>query len=486
MTARPSVFAGAPRPLVVSVTTLLLACGPTGSVDAPPPTRVADSSIDSLPSLPPSVVDAPITYDLSPALASLEAAVPLKFGNIDARRRSETNRRVNTAFAAERSPFEVRIDGSTIHVGTVLEYQGKGWYNAPLGGDLFGSCGMGTARPRAVVEIATALRITGEWRLRARSTMTRVAPFSDDRRDQCKVTVFKIDVTDRVVTTARSELDNKLASLDQKIGNMDVRSPIERWWLLLQRPIRLSDSVWLLLQPRAVHLGPITGSGKTISVDVGLTGEPRVVTGPRPADGTAPLPLLQREKGKHEQALHVLLEGALSYDLANAILQKNLVGKRIRRGARWITIRDAQLSGIGAGRVALAIRFDGAASGLVYLVGTPRFDPETRQLFVPDLAYDVSSSDLLVRGLEFMRRGDVQNLLRTRARFPVADLVERARERLERGMNRQLGQNATLVAKVATGDVLAVRATSKGILVQASANGTMRLQVNRIPALSRR
>jgi hypothetical protein len=182
----------------------------------------------------------------------------------------------------------------------------------------------------------------------------------------------------------------------------------------------------------------------------------------------------------------VLLEGALSYDLANSILQKNLVGKRIRRGARWITIRDAQLSGIGAGRVALAIRFDGAASGLVYLVGTPRFDPETRQLFVPDLAYDVSSSDLLVRGLEFMRRGDVQNLLRTRARFPVADLVERARERLERGMNRQLGQNATLIAKVATGDVLAVRATSKGILVRASANGTMRLQVNRIPALSRR
>ena len=464
---------------------LAIGCSSFGSVDAPPPATIVDKTVDSLPSLPPSLVDSPITYDLTPALATLEAAVPRKFGDIEARKRSTTNRRVSTAFAAERDSFHVRFDGTTVRVSTVLEYQGKGWYGAPLGADLFGSCGMGVARPRAVVEIATTFRITPEWRVRGRSELIRVAPFSDDKRDQCKVTVFKIDVTDRVVTAARTELDKRLTLLDRQIATIDLRSSMERWWGVLQRPIRLADSVWLLLQPRAVHLGPITASGRTISLDVGLTGEPRVVAGPRPPDGAAPLPPLEREKAKHDQALHVLLEGELSYDIANGILQKNVVGKRIRRGARWITIRDARLSGIGGGRVALAIKFDGAASGIVYLVGTPRFDPDTRQLYVPDLAYDVSSSDLLVRGLEWMRRGDVQDVLRTRARFPVADLVEQARQRLERGMNRSLGQNAKLVSQIATGDVLAVRAVPGGILVRASANGTARLEVNRIPALSR-
>ena len=46
--------------------------------------------------------------------------------------------------------------------------------------------------------------------------------------------------------------------------------------------------------------------------------------------------------------------------------------------------------------------------------------------------------------------------------------------------------NARLHAQIATGDVLAVRATSGGILVRASANGSARLEVDRIPALSRR
>ena len=461
-------------------------CGFGSSVDAPAPTRVADDAGDSLPVLPASLVDAPITYDLTPAIANLEASVPRTFGDIKTRKRSATNRRVTTAFAAERSPFDVKLEGTTVRVRTVLEYQGKGWYSVPLGADVSGSCGMDGLRPRVAVELATTLVITPDWRLRGRSEVTRIAPFSEDRRDQCRVTIFKVDVTDRVVNAAKGELVKRLAQLDEKIATVDVRSHFEKWWRLLQRPIRLSDSVWLLLQPRGVHLGPIVGSARMISLDVGLSGEPRVVTGPRPPDRTDSLPRLQRQRGKHEQALHVLLEGELSYDLANAVLTKNVVGKRVRRGARWITIRDARLSGIGGGRVALALRFDGAASGIVYLVGTPRFDPETRQLYVPDLAYDVSSADLLVRGLEWLRRTDVQDLLRTRARFPVADLVEEARQRLERGMNRSLGQNARLHAQIATGDVLAVRATSGGILVRASANGSARLEVDRIPALSRR
>ena len=460
------------------------ACSPFGSIDAPPPTPVADVGVDSLPALPPSMVDAPITYDLTPAIATLEASVPRRFGDINDRRRSSSNRRVRTAFAAEREPFKVRFDGNTIRVGTVLEYQGRGWYDASLSPDLHGSCGMGVERPRAVVEIATTLRLTANWRLRGRSTLTRIAPFSDERRDQCKVTVFKIDVTDRVVNAARNEITKRLTLVDEKIAGVDVRSPIERWWGLLQRPIRLSDSVWLLLQPRGVHVGPLIGSGRAIAVDIGLSGEPRVVTGPRPPDGKDSLPPLEQEREAHAQSLHMLLEGELGYDVANAILRKNLVGRRIHRGARWVTIRDTRLSGIGGGHVALAVRFDGAASGLVHFIGTPRFDAPTRQLYVPDLAYDVRSADMLVRGLEWLRRDDFQNLLRSRARFPVADLVEQARQRLERGMNRRLGQNATLVTQIATGDVLAVRATTRGIIVRARANGSARLEVNRIPALS--
>ena len=141
---------------------------------------------------------------------------------------------------------------------------------------------MSGPRPRVSVAIATTLRMTPDWGLRGKSEVTSVTPFSSERRDQCKVTIFNIDVTDRVVAAARSELEKRLIQLDEKIAAVDVRSRIDNWWRLLERPIRLSDSVWLLLEPREVHLGPIGGSARVLSLDVGLMGEPHVVTGPRP------------------------------------------------------------------------------------------------------------------------------------------------------------------------------------------------------------
>ena len=82
-------------------------CNTIGNVDAPPPATIVDKGVDSLPVLPPSLVDAPITYDLTPAIATLEASVPTKFGDIEARKRSATNRRVSTASEEARNSTSV-------------------------------------------------------------------------------------------------------------------------------------------------------------------------------------------------------------------------------------------------------------------------------------------------------------------------------------------------------------------------------------------
>ena len=98
-----------------------LGCGPANSVDAPAPAPVMDGAVDSHPTLPPSLVEAPITYDLAPALASHEGAVPRKLGDIKARPRSTTNRRIHTPLAAEPDSFQVRFEGTTNNVPTVHE-----------------------------------------------------------------------------------------------------------------------------------------------------------------------------------------------------------------------------------------------------------------------------------------------------------------------------------------------------------------------------
>ena len=85
----------------------LVACDRAPELDAPPPDVVSDADEPAL-VVPPSIVESEVRYDLAPALAALEAAIPRTFGDIDTRIPVRSNRRMQVAFAATRAPVHLR------------------------------------------------------------------------------------------------------------------------------------------------------------------------------------------------------------------------------------------------------------------------------------------------------------------------------------------------------------------------------------------
>jgi hypothetical protein len=442
-------------------------------VDAPPPALVADT--DTLSELPSSTLDIPLTYDLSPVVRALEKAVPRKFGDINERHPIPGHSRVQIAFEGVRDPFQVSLDGQTARLTAIIHYKGRGWYDAPLVPEVSTSCGVDGVEPRARVTIAAPLRITPDWHLRARTRIENVEGFSSDSRDQCKVTVFKIDVTSRVTDAARKILEGKRSFIDERIAALDIRSRFEEWWHLLQQPIRLTDSVWLEINPTAVRMGETVGVKRTLVTALGFSASPRVVTGPRPEPALSPLPPLY--PAAVGSGLHILLEGFIDYGLATRLLEKELVGRKVEKAGKTLEVRQVRLFGIGGGKLALELRFRGAAKGIVYLVGTPRYDPATRQLYVPDLEYDVGSANLLVSGVEWLKHDDVRDAIRSRAHWPVGGIMSHGREELEKGLNRDLAPGVSLVADVDSVAGIAVHARRANIRMQAQADANARLTV---------
>jgi hypothetical protein len=442
-------------------------------VDAPPPALVADT--DTLSELPSSTLDIPLTYDLSPVVRALEKAVPRKFGDINERHPIPGHSRVQIAFEGVRDPFQVSLDGQTARLTAIIHYKGRGWYDAPLVPEVSTSCGVDGVEPRARVTIAAPLRITPDWHLRARTRIENVEGFSSDSRDQCKVTVFKIDVTSRVTDAARKILEGKRSFIDERIAALDIRSRFEEWWHLLQQPIRLTDSVWLEINPTAVRMGETVGVKRTLVTALGFSASPRVVTGPRPEPALSPLPPLY--PAAVGSGLHILLEGFIDYGLATRLLEKELVGRKVEKAGKTLEVRQVRLFGIGGGKLALELRFRGAAKGIVYLVGTPKYDPATRQLYVPDLEYDVGSANLLVSGVEWLKHDDVRDAIRSRAHWPVGGIMSHGREELEKGLNRDLAPGVSLLADVDSVAGIAVHARRANIRMQAQADANARLTV---------
>jgi hypothetical protein len=256
----------------------------------------------------------------------------------------------------------------------------------------------------------------------------------------------------------------------------------------MERPIRLADEVWLLIQPGAAQLASLSGGGDSLVAMVRLEARPKIVTGVRPEDSTlvTPLPPLRTTADADTvTGLHVILEGIFSYDAATDLMRKPLVGRVIRMAWRPARIEDVTLRGIGSGRVALGVTFSGAVQGRIFLTGTPRLDLVTRQLTVPDLDFDIGSTDLLGQGLSWWQGDAVRDFLRAKAVIPDTAALAGVERLAVRGMNRVLTAGVRLEATLTGSRGMAVCATREHLVVRAMAEGQARLAVDRVLARAR-
>jgi hypothetical protein len=193
-------------------------------------------------------------------------------------------------------------------------------------------------------------------------------------------------------------------------------------------------------------MGETVGVKRTLVTALGFSASPIVVTGKRPTVMLTSLPPLN--PAAVGNGLHILMEGVIGYDLATDLLEKHIVGKTFERGGQKLEISQARLFGIGSEKVALELRFKGNVKGRIFLVGTPRYDPGTNELYVPDLDYDAGTNALLVRGLEWVKHNDVRDFIRANARWSVGNVMQTAKEQLAKGLNRELAKGVLLAADV--------------------------------------
>ena len=326
------------------------------------------------------------------------------------------------------------------------------------------------------------MRLDPDWSLHPRSRVTAVEPATATERDLCRVTIVKYDVTPRVLDAVRTKLAGKAAVVDERLAQADVRQRVERWWGLLERPIRLRDDLWLEIHPADVRLGRLTTEDGALIVRLGLTANPRIVSGSRPLRTPTPLPALAKVAASDAGAatgLRIRLDAELDYADATRLLAPKLVGRSFARADQRVTVENATLVGAPGGRVALVVRLGGTTKGEVRFAGRPVYDTTSGVLRVPDLDFDVVSTDAILEGLDWIKHGELRDTLRARAQWPAADLVDRARVKLQTALNRELATGVQLAAEVPTARVVAVLAGPTAVVLRAEATGDATLRVRR-------
>ncbi|HEY0776389.1 MAG TPA: DUF4403 family protein [Gemmatirosa sp.] len=404
--------------------------------------------------------------------------MPRTFGSLDSARRVGDDDRKHYAFVATRAPFVATIDGGQVRLRTTLAYAARGYYRTPLGATLQAGCGGGgrdAARPRVVVELAAPLTLAPDWHLRSAARLVRLEPASADRADQCRVGILNLNMTDRVVDAARRALVGQMPAIDRKVSGVDLTNQATGWWGALNRPIRLTDGVWLLLGPQTLRVGRVGGAGHVLTVQAGLDAYPKIVTGVEPPTPAVPLPPLAREVPA--TGFTVALEGVVDYATASRAVTAAVRGRSVTQAGHTITVRSVVATPADSGRLALTVAFTGDAVGTLRFVGTPRLDTKAGIVDVPDLDYDLRTDSRVLTAAAWLGSDALRTLFRERARVPVAPALERGRTLLLSGLNRTIAGVLTLSATVDSVALHGAYVTAGGLVVQAGATGQARASV---------
>ncbi len=388
----------------------------------------------------PSTIVVPIRASLAPLGPEIEARVPKTFTN------TARERGIDVRYEVARAPIRLEMIGSGLHASTTMKYA----LEACRGRFPCISCGFGEARRVADIKLHSKLEWDRAWHL---SSTTQPLPVHYAKR--CEVTWLGIDITRRFVApVVEDQLRQTARIIDRNTPALtNIRPRAEQIWTALQAPVELAPRTWLVLEPNDVALTPISGSGSTVTSTLLLRAQTRVVVGAKPVVVSRPLPSLKTGTASSQPAIvRVPFDLDLPYDEASRLASRDFAGKTYQVNGRPLTLESIRLAPAAHGRVLIEAKIDyrGGAlrnyRGLVYLEGTPRFEPASKSIVVPDLDYslDPKRRGFFRRIAERAAHLSIRQRLRESARFDLTARIAEIRAEVTRALTRQLAPGIQL------------------------------------------
>jgi hypothetical protein len=386
----------------------------------------------------PSTIVVPIRASLAPLVPEIEARVPKTFAD------TARERGIDVRYEVARAPIRLQMIGGGLHASTTMKYA----LEACRGRFPCISCGFGEARRVADIKLHSKLEWDPAWRIRS---TTRPLPVHYAK--PCEVTWLGIDITRRFVApVVEDQLRETARIIDRNTpAHTNIRAQAEQIWTALQTPVELAPRTWLVLEPNDLALTPISGSGSMVTSTLLLRAQTRVIVGEKPVLTRRPLPALKT--GAAQTGLvRVPFDLELPYAEASRLATRDFAGKTYKVNGKSLSVESIRLAPAANGHVLIEAMIDyrGGAlrnyRGLVYLEGTPRFDPATKSIIVPDLEFslDPKRRGFFRRIVERAAHDSIRQRLRESARFDLAPRLAELRAEVTRALTRQLAKGVNL------------------------------------------
>jgi hypothetical protein len=271
-----------------------------------------------------------------------------------------------------------------------------------------------------------------------------------------------------------------------------IKSRLKALWMKMESPLRMDDQLWLLIHPTSLSVGKMRTDLKrasTLHAVVEMSAAPEILFGPMPSVTPVEMPPLKPFQ-PGPGIFQAMTNTHINFEDANRYFRDprmGIIGKVLPdTGERKLTIQGIRVYGSGGKVIVeakvvynpLIVNLSSQPAELtLYLRGTPRYLPKRRVFDMPDLEYDIKSSDLMLQVADFIFKSDFKDQLRRIAIVPVGAKMDILKAKINKKLNRALDNDTHVRTQVNSFEVLDGYADNEGLEVQVSLKGTATLEI---------
>ncbi|MBZ5857236.1 DUF4403 family protein [Flavihumibacter profundi] len=460
--------------LLILVTASCSTSKKTVSAPLPAPVR------KSLPPLPESVVNLPVTIAIQPFLLEAEKLAPKEITSAGWPGYLNSGCDFRYKYRFIRSGFRFSCSNNRITVAMNGNYQIAGSktvcvMNQAISPWVNGSCGFGDEPMRKVnISLVSDLHFTPDYRLRTNTRVDKIQAI-----DKCLVTFFNNDVTAEILDSISASINAFGKNIDAAISNLRFDNVLEPIGEKSGRKIPLSTYGYLKLNASEVNLGPINFAGGNLDFMAGISCYPEISSDSSNENVSRHLPPLKGNIAGN--GFNLSANAIYDYTTIDTLLTRTLRNREFDVKGEKIKIENVMVRGLDNYKVEFRISFTGTKKGTLYLQGSPELDLATQTITVPDLEYDLNSSSITLQiGKTFFNR-QILERLRQQAKVNVSELYQKNKTRIDSQFNRTVADGITLKGGTSQLRLNGLVINKDNVQVQANVTGNLALAIAKLP-----
>lgn len=329
------------------------------------------------------------------------------------------------------------------------------------------------------LKFSTTINFSKNWEI---ITHTSITDYEWINNPVLKFGFVSIPIKGIVDVLIKNNKDFIQNTIDKTIREtLPINDYITTIWKKVQDPIPLSFegmNAWIKATPQALYSTPILGDKGNISTTIGIKCLMELYMGKSPEvkEKQQSLPQLKMYSTTDE-SFNINILADIPYEVIDTIAKSTLLGDTLEAGKKSVVIDSLEIFGQNE-KIVIGVGVKGFINGMVYLQGTPYYEPNTSSIRLKDVEYELDTRNIFANLANLFYKKGLTRMIEENLVIPIEEYLNLAKEMGSSELfDMELMENVKMNGILNKINITEIFPTSKGLKASIFFTGKIKIRV---------